>query len=469
MKKKKRSILPAAILIGVLLTAALLFFLFFPRISFTEKHPTLERMNEYPAESFIAKANGTVSFEEDFLPTEEVGEKKFIYSVKKGPFTRKIGFSYEVKDTVGPAASFHKDPYEIDPGDELTEAELRENVLLDEEGSYILESAVDTEFSGIYPVRVKAEDIYGNTSESTFQVLVRDTEEPFVFRTGNGARILLGSDFDINSIISYGDNADAFPELKVEGEVDTSETGVYPLHATLTDSSGNVMEWDLNISVVEEIPKNEPSDYSYPFEEFLEDYAGEGRKYGIDVSEWQGDIDYEAVRDAGCDFVIMRLGWSFEGDLHVDKKFHQNLERAKEAGLPVGIYLFVYDYTEEDLILSMEKMFKELNGVKLDFPLIFDWENFGNYQDYQISFQGLNHLYDVFEEEAEKQGYEAMLYGSGFYLKNIWNHTDTRPVWLAQYSSWPNYAGPYEIWQLSDEGSIDGIDGPVDLNILFTD
>ena len=94
MKKKKRSILPAAILIGVLLTAALLFFLFFPRISFTEKHPTLERMNEYPAESFIAKANGTVSFEEDFLPTEEVGEKKFIYSVKKGPFTRKIGFSF---------------------------------------------------------------------------------------------------------------------------------------------------------------------------------------------------------------------------------------------------------------------------------------------------------------------------------------------------------------------------------------
>ena len=229
------------------------------------------------------------------------------------------------------------------------------------------------------------------------------------------------------------------------------------------------MEWDLTVKVVEEIPSGEPVDNSYPFEQFIEEYKEEGRKLGIDISSWQGDIDFNAVKEAGCEFVIIRIGYSWQGELTIDKKFYQNLEGVQKAGIPFGIYVFVYDNTEEDLISSMDAVFKELGDVKPDLPIVFDWENFGDYQEYEISFQQLNHLYDVFEREVSNRGFESMLYGSKFYLNNVWTHTDTRPVWLAQYNDWPNYTKPYKIWQCTDSGVLDGIPEKVDLDILFTD
>ena len=96
----------------------------------------------------------------------------------------------------------------------------------------------------------------------------------------------------------------------------------------------------------------------------------------------------------------------------LDEKFHEYLEGAQKAGLPIGIYLFVYDNTEDELRSSLDQMFAELGDTRLDLPIAFDWENFMNYQDYEISFQKLNHLYDIFETEVERRGYESMLYGS---------------------------------------------------------
>ena len=84
-----------------------------------------------------------------------------------------------------------------------------------------------------------------------------------------------------------------------------------------------------------------------------------------------------------------------------------------------------------------------------------------------MSFKDLNHLYDVFAETVEDRGYEAMLYGSMYYLNNIWAHTDSRKIWLAQYSDEPTFDDPFEIWQLSDHGQIEGIEGHVDLDIMF--
>ena len=164
----------------------------------------------------------------------------------------------------------------------------------------------------------------------------------------------------------------------------------------------------------------------------------------------------------------MRIGYSHQGKLFLDEKFRQNLSGAKAAGLPVGVYLFSYDYLESEMLTALEDVFEELGDTKLELPLIFDWENFGRYQNYEMSFLQLNHMYDVFEEQVEAHGYRCMLYGSRYYLANIWQKTDTRPIWLAQYNSVPTYEGPFEIWQRTDVGVIDGIDGKVDLNILYT-
>ena len=84
-----------------------------------------------------------------------------------------------------------------------------------------------------------------------------------------------------------------------------------------------------------------------------------------------------------------------------------------------------------------------------------------------MSFITLNRLYDAFAEELGSAGYECMLYGSKNYLEKIWADTDTRPVWLAHYTDQTNYKGPYRIWQASCTGRINGIDGDVDMDILY--
>ena len=466
-KKKKRSIVPVLILFVLLACLAAGFFFLFPRISFKDGERVYEKGEIYPAESVVVKANGTLTPENDVLDTAAVGEHHFRYTVKKLFFTRELDFVYEVVDTTPPKIEIRESTVYRDPGETYTEEEMRANITVDE-GTLSFSTDYDPQYSGTYTVFVHAVDDSGNESDASYEAVVKDTEAPVMFRSGNGAQILVGKDFDIHSVIGYGDNADPVQDLKIDGEVDTSEPGIYPLHVAVTDASGNRKEWDLDVEVVEEIPKSEPYEYEYPFEEFMDDYAGSRRKFGIDVSEWQGDIDFEAAKEAGCEFVIIRVGWSYLGELNVDKKFHQNLERAKAAGMQVGIYLFCYDNNDADLISSTGKMFAELGDVSLDMPVVFDWENFRNFQEYEISFQQLNHLYDVFEKEVAKRGYESMLYGSAYYLRTVWNHTDTRPVWMAQYAAYPNYQGKYQIWQASDSGKLAGIDGPVDLNIWYT-
>ena len=75
----------------------------------------------------------------------------------------------------------------------------------------------------------------------------------------------------------------------------------------------------------------------------------------------------------------------------------------------------------------------------------------------------------VFEEEARKQGYDTMLYGSKYYLENIWRRTDERKIWLAHYTDWSSYEGDYVMWQTCAWGRIDGVDADVDLDIWFTE
>ena len=84
-----------------------------------------------------------------------------------------------------------------------------------------------------------------------------------------------------------------------------------------------------------------------------------------------------------------------------------------------------------------------------------------------MSFADLNKLYDAFADELAGKGYDCMLYGNKNSLENIWKDTDTRPVWLAHYTDKTDYEGPYRMWQASCTGRIDGIDGDVDMDIMY--
>ena len=305
------------------------------------------------------------------------------------------------------------------------------------------------------------------SKEFSLAYTVRDSIPPLKIWSPGTAVVERGAEFDINEIIAYGDNADPTPLLSVDGEVNMEKNGKYPLHVKVTDSSGNVTEWDLDVEVADSLPYYEDNSERTGFSDFRSAYKGNGRSFGIDVSAWQDDIDFKAVKKAGCEFVIIRIGYTSDGDIHIDKTFYNNMQRAKAAGLKIGVYLYSTDITEELVRSSADWIIKTLAGANLDFPVAFDWEDFGNFQNYGISFYELNKLYDAFADEISQAGYGCMLYGSKNYLEQVWDKTDVRPVWLAHYTEKTDYKGPYMLWQASCTGRISGISGDVDMDVLY--
>ena len=309
--------------------------------------------------------------------------------------------------------------------------------------------------------------LFTPSREFTLNYSVVDSAAPQVLWSGDGAMIELGTKFDIQNVIAYGDNADPAPKVNVDGKVDTENIGSYPLHVTVTDASGNSTDWDLTVNVVESIPQYEDDSEPTPFGNFVAAYKGGGKSFGIDVSAWQDEIDFEAVRKAGCEFVIMRIGYSEDGSMTVDKRFDENFRKAKAAGLKIGVYLFSYDNSEEKIRSSASQVIEKLGGESLDLPIAFDWEDFSHFQTYGMSFSDVNKLYDVFADEMSQAGYGCMLYSSKTYLEKVWEDTDIRPVWLAQYIDKADYKGSYILWQASSTGKIDGIGTDVDMNVLY--
>ena len=305
------------------------------------------------------------------------------------------------------------------------------------------------------------------SKEFTLNYKVVDSIAPVMLWSGDGTVLERGTEFDINNVIAYGDNADPAPQVTVDGKVNMKKNGEYPLHVKVTDASGNRTEWDLSVEVADSLPYYEDTAERTDFADFVKANKGDGRSFGIDVSAWQDDIDFKAVKKAGCEFVIIRIGYTGDGEINIDKKFYQNIQGAQAAGLKTGIYLYSTDNTEEQVRNAADWIVGTLEGANLDLPVAFDWEDFGSFQHYQISFHELNHLYDAFADELSQAGYGCMLYGSRNYLEKIWSETDTRPVWLAHYTQKTDYKGPYMLWQASSTGNISGISGDVDMDILY--
>ncbi len=326
---------------------------------------------------------------------------------------------------------------------------------------------IDTSQTGV--VEFPLTYIYnGTTYNQSFECLVQDTIAPTLLNSGGSAMIETGEAFELTNVVGVADNYDRNVRLTYEGTVNSSVAGKYPIHAYATDASGNCTDWNLTVTVTDEIPQAEDNNSRLSFESFQANYGGENRKLGIDVSKWQGDIDFNAVKNAGCDFAIMRIGTYYD-EHSMDKFYQDNIRKAKEAGLEVGVYLYTTANTEAEIKENAKWIADQLGGQKLDFPVVFDWESFGNFQQYEMSIHDLNSYFELFNSEMENYGYSAMLYSSKNFLNNFWYVKNDYPVWLAHYTDSTDYVGDYDMWQMSCYGKIDGINADVDLNILYTD
>lgn len=205
------------------------------------------------------------------------------------------------------------------------------------------------------------------------------------------------------------------------------------------------------------------------------DSEGKVSRIGIDVSYFQDNIDWTKVKNAGVDFVILRLGfrgYSEEGKLVVDEKFHQYIKEAQAVGLDTGVYFFSQAVNEKEAIEEAEFVYQECKDYELTGPVAFDTEKIkgDTARTDNLKPEELTDITIAFCEKIKEYGYEPMIYANAKWLttKLQLERLIDYPVWYADYQENPLYPYSFEMWQYTESGQIDGIEGNVDFNIWFS-
>lgn len=186
--------------------------------------------------------------------------------------------------------------------------------------------------------------------------------------------------------------------------------------------------------------------------------------YGIDISEWQGpNVDFYAVRNAGYSFVIIRAGY---GGCYVDPYFEHNYNKAKAAGMNVGIYWYSYATQGSHGTLEANCVLNAIAGKQFEYPIYYDIEE-GSIFSLGIT----NDIAYNFCTTMENNRYFCGLYASTSYLENYFNSWSRTKysIWVAQYYDYCTYSGDYGIWQFTSSGQIPGVGGNCDLDLAYLD
>lgn len=194
---------------------------------------------------------------------------------------------------------------------------------------------------------------------------------------------------------------------------------------------------------------------------------------GVDVSSYQNDIDFKELKKQGIEFVYIRVGYrGYQGGfLTKDTKFETNYKKAKEAGLKIGVYFFSSAINEEEAKAEAKFILDNIKNKEIDLPLAIDVE--GVYDDWartdSLSSKQVVSNINAFMDQVHNAGYESMLYTNLIFIKENFTSNDLMywKLWYAQYSRVPDYVYNFDIWQYTCEGELKGIDGYVDINIMF--
>ena len=194
---------------------------------------------------------------------------------------------------------------------------------------------------------------------------------------------------------------------------------------------------------------------------------------GIDVSEFQGDIDWQAVADSGISFAYIRAGYRGynAGTIGADERFLTNLAGARAAGIKVGAYFFSQAITAEEAAEEAKFTVELLNGAKLDLPIMFDWETVSDSSARTNGLDGetITDCAEAFCKAAKKAGYEAGIYFSrqqGYYVYDLSRLSDYT-FWVADPNPSPDFYYRMDVWQYDFEGDVPGIGIITDRNMMF--
>ena len=257
------------------------------------------------------------------------------------------------------------------------------------------------------------------------------------------------------------------PEAVVEN--DPSTDGKH----TLVQYADGKEEWVL---ISPYLPKNEYDFTKLVCQSSLMKYYEDGKQtsyVGVDISKYQDYVDFGKVKKAGIDFVMLRVGTRGygTGQLMLDEAFSENIRRATEAGLEVGVYFSSQAITKEEAIEEANMVIENLGDYSITYPVAYAMELIENdtARTDSLTKAEKTEITKAFLDTIAAAGYKTMIYGDKEWLiKEIdMSKLTAYDVWLSQAADIPDYPYKFAMWQYQFEGSVDGITGYVNLNISF--
>lgn len=207
-------------------------------------------------------------------------------------------------------------------------------------------------------------------------------------------------------------------------------------------------------------------------------FSGVSKVYGIDVSYYQGNIDWKKVKNSGVEFVIIRVGYrgyGSAGTLVEDPKFKTYLDGATKAGLKVGVYFYTQAITTAEAKAEAKFVLDRIKGYSLQMPVYYDIESV-DYDTGRLDSAGLSKaqktaLCTAFCDTIIKSGYSAGVYANYTWLNYYIDGAGLGkkyPIWLAHYTSNTNYDQRMDMWQYSGSGTVSGISAYTDVNVWYS-
>ncbi len=208
------------------------------------------------------------------------------------------------------------------------------------------------------------------------------------------------------------------------------------------------------------------------------DYQLDGKSLivaGIDVSKFQGNINWSKVKQDKIDFAMLRVGYRgyTEGEIFIDSQFHEYALGASQNDIDLGVYFFSQAINEAEAIEEANFVLQQIVDYPISYPVVFDMEDIFNTTTRTdgLSKNDITKITKAFCLRIKEAGYTPMIYGNSHWFFSNLNLEEIKDIdkWYAQYASDPYYPYVFSIWQYTNTGQIDGIKGNVDLNISFLD
>ena len=203
----------------------------------------------------------------------------------------------------------------------------------------------------------------------------------------------------------------------------------------------------------------------------VERYETNETSLGIDVSTWQGKINWKKVKESGITFAMIRCGYRGmeSGLIDVDKYFDDNVKGAIANGINVGIYFFSMARNGAEALEEAEWVYNKIKNYDISYPVAIDIEIFNQYRLEGVSYSTMTDNALVFCNYMRSKGYTPMIYSYANALTKYFETSrfSNERIWLAQYNDVVTYKGKYYMWQYTSSGSVNGISGRVDMNVAY--